>query len=139
VDDAVRQILRPTRLQEGELGRDKSGKPRLDRIGASPRHFGKPAPTVNRQCVGASERKVAARLVHGGKRTAESSAVKRLRTAHPQPLQERSDHRRPAGDAAERLAVAAPDRQRAVDAAPGEMLHQAEEKGQVAFGHALLV
>src|SRR5262249_43657159 len=44
-----------------------------------------------------------------------------------------------AGERAQGVAVAAVDRPRAVDAARGEMVHQAEEERQVRRVHALLV
>ena len=47
--------------------------------------------------------------------------------------------RRPAGNAAESLAVAAVHRQRAADAARRQVLHQAEEERQIGFRDALLV
>ena len=54
-------------------------------------------------------------------------------------MQERDDRRRPSGKPAQRFAVAVVHRQWAVDAAFGEMLHQAEEEGEVGRVDPLLV
>ena len=59
--------------------------------------------------------------------------------ARPQAVQEAGDRRGLAGQRAQRVAVAAMDRLRAVDAARREMVHQAEEEGQVPGIDALLV
>ena len=57
----------------------------------------------------------------------------------PQPLQEGRDGGGPSRQRAQRLAVAAMDRPRAIDAARGEMVHQAEEERQVRRVDALFV
>ena len=59
--------------------------------------------------------------------------------ARPQAVQEGRDGGGLAGQRAQRIAVAAVDRPRAVDAARGEMIHQAEEERQVLRIDALLV
>ena len=63
----------------------------------------------------------------------------RLRAAHRQSVEKRHDRRRAPGEAPDRLAVARMHRLRAIDAALGQMLHQAEEKRQIALVDPLLV
>ena len=77
--------------------------------------------------------------MHFGERPADLAAVGDGRAAHPHAFEEGDERRRPAGEHAEQLAVVALDRQRAGDALAGEMVHQAEEEGQIVGVDALLV
>src|ERR1044071_8552884 len=77
--------------------------------------------------------------MHLGKRLPDRAALLRTRTADANSLKEGDDRSRPAGHLAKRLAVAAPDRQRAADAAARKMLHQSEKKRQVSLCNPLLV
>ncbi len=62
-----------------------------------------------------------------------------MRAAQPNAFEKRNDRRRPARKLAEGVALAILHRLRAIDAARGEMLHQADEKGQVGGGNAFFV
>ena len=60
-------------------------------------------------------------------------------TADRETVEEGDDRGRTPGEAAEHLAAAVLDRQRADEAAAGEMLHQPQEEGQIVGVHPLLV
>ena len=65
--------------------------------------------------------------------------MRRGRPADPQAVEEGDDRRRPAGKLAQNLAGAILHRLRAGDAAARQMLHQRQEKRQIAFGDAPLI
>src|SRR3546814_4592339 len=77
--------------------------------------------------------------MHARHGAAERSAVEGLDAPRPEPFQKGYQRRRAAAELAQRLAVTAVQRHRTAYAAPGQMLHQAEEEGQVGGRHALLV
>ena len=112
---------------------------RRDFVGAGfgGREQGRPA--VDRERIAAPQRESGARLVHARERFADLSAMMRLRAAHRQSVEKRHDRRRAPGEPPDRLAAARVHRLRAVDAAPRQMLHQAEEKRQIALVDPLLV
>jgi hypothetical protein len=69
--------------------------------------------------------------VHARHGLAQPAAVFGLRAARPQAVEKADDCRRPAAELAQRAAVAPGDRHRTVDAVAREVLHQADEVGQV--------
>ena len=118
---------------------DLVGEPRLHLVGAAGAHLEERPPAVDRQRVAPGERETVGRPGAAGPAPARRRRNGRRAAGAPRRRQERDDRRRPAGKPAQRLAVAVVHRQRAGDAAPGEMLHQAEEEGQVGRVDALLV
>ena len=96
-------------------------------------------PARYRQRVGARHRKIAPGEMHFRQRLADAGAMRGVGLARPDAFQKIDDGRGPAGQRAERLAAPVLHRQRAVDAARGEMGHQAEEERQVASGDALFI
>ena len=77
--------------------------------------------------------------MQAGQRLADGCAVRDRRAARPHAVEKAGDRRRLAGERPQRIAVAAVDRLRAGDAARGEMIHQAEEEGEIPRIDALLV
>ena len=104
------------------------------------RHLDEARPAGERERVGAGEREVAAGLVHlrRARGRARRSACVCGRRTHIPSRKVTSTAGRPA-TVLQRFPAAVLDGQRAAYAARGEMLHQAEEEGQVAGRDALLV
>ena len=78
-----------------------SARPGSTRVGARPRHLEERTPAVERERIGAAERKIPPRLMHLGQRLPDRGAVMRLRPAHPHPFEKRDDRGGPPGDAGE--------------------------------------
>src|SRR6185437_7847135 len=72
-------------------------------------------------------------------RMADAGAMNGGRLARPDAFQEVDDHRRAAGQRAQRLAAFVRERLRAIDAVVGKMRHQAEEERQVVPRHPLFI
>src|SRR3984893_16861556 len=77
--------------------------------------------------------------MHSRQRPPDADAVRGAGLAWPDAFQKIDDRRRPAGQRTQRFTVAVLHRLRTIDAARGQMRHQAEKERQVAFRDALFI
>ena len=127
------------RFEEGEFVAELLCQAVGDAVGMGAAAVEQRPPAHDRQGVRALQRKVLSGEMELGQRSADRRAMLHRDAAWRQPVQERRDGGRPAGQLAHGVAVAAVDRLRAVDAARRQMIHQAEEERQVLRIDALLV
>src|SRR5262249_33971608 len=139
MDDALLQVPGPARLELVELARDLVAEPWSHPVGASSAHLEQWPPAGDRKGVPPGQWKPLAGEMKFGERLADCRAVLRPRPAYPHSGKEGDDGRRPPSETAERSSHPVPDRERAVDAARSEMLHQAEKEGEVGRIDPLLV
>ena len=107
--------------------------------GRTPEAAKKRPPAGEAQVVAAAEAEASARYVQLRQRLAHRRTVAGLRPPDPDPLQESDDGGRPPGQRAQHLALRIVHRRRAGQAGAGQMLHQAEEEGELLGNDALFV
>src|SRR5262249_38528352 len=139
MDYSLRQGTRPVPLEVAELLGEERPEVALHFVGMRAAMLVERPPAVDRQGVGALERKVEAGKVQPRERTAERGTMSWRGPSNPHPIEEGDDRRRPSCDRAENLALTVLDRLRTGDVAAGEMFHEAEEERQILCRHALLI
>ncbi|MNV04846.1 hypothetical protein D3C71_951550 [compost metagenome] len=77
--------------------------------------------------------------MHAGQRLADFPAMFRLRLSQPHAFKKGNQRRRPARQFSQQFAILARQRQGAGQALGCQMLHEAEEEGQIVFLHALFI
>ncbi len=77
--------------------------------------------------------------MHARQRFADRAAVADVGPAYPDAVEKGNDRRGTAGERSQRFPGTVSNRLRARHAALGQMLHQADEEGQVGGAHTLLV
>ena len=139
VDDAARQVARPVPLEMIELGVDERAQPRRDLVRARREGRKERPPAFHRKRVAAPRREIGAGEMQARQRRAERGAMGGLGVMHGIAVEKGDDHGGTAGEATQRDAGAVSHRQRAGDAARGEMFHQVQEERQVGFRDPLLI
>ncbi len=140
MDDAGRQVLRPVggRGNRARRGSRAAGpaRPRRRAPRTCPRARRQPSTD---SAFGRFSSKPSPATCISAKRLADLAAMFCLRLSQPHAFEKGNERGRAAGKRAEQRAVLARQRQRAGQAAGGEMLHQAEEERQVVLFDALFV
>ena len=139
VDHAGGQARRPMLLEKRQLGFQFPRQSRLHFVRARGAFLEQVSPAGHGKIVGAVVVIVARRGVQPREGVAQRPAMRQPHPALRNADQEGDERRRPPAQFAQRLAVAAVDRGGAGDALGGEVVHQAEEEGQVVRRHPLFV
>ena len=115
----------------GEVAGELVGQAGLHFVGARAGLVEERGPGSRAQRVGAFGRVGAAGLVEAGQGGAERAAMFGADLAGPDAFEKCGDGGVAVVEVAERVAVAAGDRERAVDAGGGQVTHEADEPGEV--------
>ena len=133
MDDTGGQRSRPGLFEMRQFVCDHHRKARQDTIGARFGGLEQRRPAGDGERIRPLDLEIAARAVQLRQHFADLRAMLHARPAHRHAIEESDDDRRPSGETAQRRAAPIVNRQRTIDAAPRQMLHQAEKERQVGF------
>jgi hypothetical protein len=118
---------------------DSGRQPRQDLVGARLEALEQRSPACGPEAIGARQPESAPRYVQAGQRFADRRAMARLRAPDPHALQERHQGRGPPGQHAQHSPLCVAHGRRAVEPGLGQVLHEAQKKGQIGRVDSLLV
>ena len=139
MNDAPGQIRRPSTFQLIQFRGQVLGQAFADLVGPWRAGLEQGPPGGNREIVLPLHREIGAGQVHLGQCLAQKLAVFGQDTARPQPVEEGYDGGGPATESAQGFAVAPMHGRRTMDATAGQMIHEAQEIGQVVRAHPFFI
>ncbi|QTK79384.1 hypothetical protein AT6N2_C1678 [Agrobacterium tumefaciens] len=139
MDHASRQILRPMGREIIDFGANFVFQALFHLVGAGLRLVPQHLPAFDGQRIRALDLKTLTGKMHGGQRLADFAAVFRFRFSQPHAFEEGNKRGGAARQLSQQRAILARQRQGAGQALGGQMLHEAEEEGQVIFLHPLFI
>src|SRR5215510_657658 len=139
MDHALRKLSRPGFLQHFEFCCYLGAKSLPYAVASALRMFVQWPPTLDRQRVFPLRPEVGPGEMQMRQCLANSRAVVRTWPPDPQSVEKRDDRGRPSGDLVKEATVLVLYRLRTGDATIRQMLHQAQEKRQIAFSDPLFV
>src|SRR5215475_4034430 len=139
VDHALRKLTRPGFLQHLQLRGNLGAKSLPYGVASRLGMLIKQPPALNRQGVRALLLEIRTREMKSCERLAHGGAMVWTGPPDPQSVEKSHDGGGSAGDLAENATLPVSHRLRASDAPRGKVLHETEEKWQIAFGHALFI